>query len=332
MEEKSSSSSDSTQDRIEPGSSVFELIEFTMERTLNSGVKMRGIYGVNVAKVREVLRMPTINPLASRLPQVAGIFELRGHAIPVINLAKALGDDHAPLTPSQQIIVTEFSQKRAGFVVSATRRIRRIRWDRVMPPSGESEACITGMTLVENNEFLFILDLERILLDIEGRIIGPAAAPLMVPQQQSGQSATKGMSSGDSKRPTILFADDSKLIVTTVKSALVNSGYRVLDASDGAMAYEILLANLANPRDGKIEAVVTDVEMPRMDGLTLCKTIREHEKLRHLPVILHTSLSGQSNQEAGIKVGANGYVVKNNIRDLLELLAELTGSAALKAG
>lgn len=321
-------------DRIEPGSSVFELIEFTMERTLNDGSIMRGLYGVNVAKVREVLRMPTINPLASRLPQVAGIFELRGNAIPVINLAKALGDEKAPINPSQQVIVTEFSQKRAGFIVSSTRRIRRIRWDRVMPPSGESEACITGMTLVENNEFLFILDLERILLDIEDRSVSenPGSIPNVIQESPTPLARSQAFQN-QGARPTVLLADDSKLIITTVKSALVNSGYRVLDATDGAMAYKILEDNFANPREGRIEAIVTDVEMPRMDGLTLCKKVRAHEQFHHLPVIMHTSLSGQANQEAGMKVGANGYVVKNNVRDLLELLGELTGSSvSAKAG
>ena len=334
-EDNQQSSTSSYPDRIEAGSSIFELIEFTMERTLNDGRKMRGNYGVNVAKVREVLRMPKINPLASRIPEVAGIFELRGVAIPVINLARALGDQDSPVTEAHQIIVTEFSKKRAGFVVSATKRIRRVHWDRVMPPSAESEASITGMTLIENNEFLFILDLERILIDIEAKALGhttvqplgmiPTAAEMGQANAATGATSNNGFERG---RRTILLADDSKLIITTVKSALVNSGYRVYEATDGMQAFEILQKNALSKTEPRIEAVVSDVEMPRMDGLTLTKKIRGDEALCHLPILLHTSLSGHANQDAGIKVGANGYVVKNNIRDLLELLQELLGSSA----
>lgn len=151
----------------EESSSIFELIEFSLDRKLPDGSVTIGKYGVNVSKVREVVRMPTINPLTSSIKGFAGVFELRGIPIPAINLASALGDGDAPIRKNQQIIITEFNAKRAGFIVNSTERILRISWDKVLPPTADKNTFISGMTLIENKEFLFILDLEGILDDLE---------------------------------------------------------------------------------------------------------------------------------------------------------------------
>jgi len=146
---------------------TIELIEFSLIRHV-SQKQIRGLYGVDVSKVREVIRMPKINPLSSLIPSIAGIFELRGVAIPAINLSLSLGDRHLSLsTKHQQIIVSEFNQKRAGFIVSETHRIRHINKLKILAPSSEEAACVTGITLVENNEFLFILNLEKIIYKLE---------------------------------------------------------------------------------------------------------------------------------------------------------------------
>jgi two-component system chemotaxis response regulator CheV len=108
--------------QYEVGGNYFELIEFTLMRQLPNGNKLAGIYGINVVKVREVVHMPKINPLSSRVPGIAGIFELRGVPIPAVNLCRVLGDEASVVSPEQQIIVAEFSQKRAGFIVHGTNR------------------------------------------------------------------------------------------------------------------------------------------------------------------------------------------------------------------
>ena len=114
--------------QFEIGGNFFELIEFSLIRHIGNNRVYKGTYGVNVAKVREVVHMPTINPLASSVPGVSGVFELRGIPIPAVNLPHILGDNIAPINQNQQIIVTEFSQKRAGFIVNSTHRIRRVSW------------------------------------------------------------------------------------------------------------------------------------------------------------------------------------------------------------
>jgi two-component system chemotaxis response regulator CheV len=295
--------------------------------------------------------MPKINRLSSRIKGVEGVFELRGVPIPAINLAVALGDENAAIHPDQQIIVTEFSMKRAGFIVSQTHRIRRVAWNKVLPPASDASSCINGMTLNENNEFLFILDLERILSDIDSKndsskqaainnklaadmisvgefrqnLPGQRAMPVLQ-QSASTVSSTPSGPAASQQVPCILLVDDSNFILASAKKALEAVGFRVLPASDGAQAKNMLQQMINGDRSiPKIDAVVSDVEMPRLDGLTLTKWIKENPSLQDIPVILHTSLSGKANQEAGISVGANGYVVKNDIRHLLHLLSEIIG-------
>lgn len=319
--------------QLEIGGSFFELIEFSLTRRIN-GKTIKGVYGVNVAKVREVVRMPKINPLSSRAKGVAGVFELRGIPIPAVDLALALGDDdqvcetHNPKL--HQIIVTEFSQKRAGFIVDSTHRIRRVAWDKVLPPSSDAGSCINGMTLIEKNEFLFILDLERILVMLEhggqlptGMDSSAAWAPhaAEAPRSQAQASTPTG--------PRILLVDDSQFIRNGARQTLMRAGYRIVEAGDGAEAMKMLEESFGT-REAP-DMVVTDVEMPRMDGLSLTKRLRENPKFAELPIVLHTSLSGRANQDAGLSVGANGYVIKNDFKTLIALILEIVGTGAQSA-
>ena len=308
-------------DSLEVGGNVFELIEFTLDRHLLDGKVKTGRYGVNVAKVREVVRMPAINPLASSVQGVAGVFELRGIPIPAINLAKALGDQDAPIMDNQQIIVTEFSKKRAGFIVKSTERIRRIAWEKVLPPTADRHTCINGMTLVENNEFLFILDLEKVLLDIEARS-GYSSNLNVSFTEDRDKFIPVAKSEASANGYHILLIDDSDIILRNTRSFLEREGYRVTQASNGVQAKAILEQALESGHP-IFDAIVTDVEMPKMDGLTLTRWIKSNSKLTLIPVILHTSLSGKANLESGKVVGANAYVVKNDVTMLLKLLKDI---------
>ena len=303
---------------MELGGSVFELIEFSLTRMIR-GKPVMGLYGVNVAKVREVVRMPVINPLSSRVRGVAGIFELRGIPIPAVNLVVALGDEYSEPLATQQIIVTEFGQKRAGFIVDSTRRIRRVAWDKVLPPSVDAGTCINGMTLIEQNQFLFILDLERVLvlLEFDGT---PEQSQTSAPREKAEPSQEQ--KNGKGKR--VLLVDDSHVIRNGVRQVLVREGYHVTEASDGAEGLAILEKSVNSTQPFAI--LVSDVEMPRMDGLTLTRKVREHPQLNTLPIVLHTSLSGRANQAAGMTIGANAYVVKNDMATLLAMMIEVMES------
>jgi len=329
--------------------SMFELIEFCLDRNIN-GTTIKGIYGVNVVKVREVVRMPKINPLNSRVRGMAGVFELRGVPIPVINLAAVLGDDGGLNKPEQKVIVTEFGVKRAGFIVDSTRRIRRINWNQVMPPSSDVGSYITAMTLIENNEFLFILDFEKILSDLDqtagaadqNRSAGVnfANADAMMQMaanlaaQFAGQVQNTSRTFGQAQpntgpsadAPLVLLVDDSGFILKNTKIGLTRSGLNVITAANGKEAMDVLEKYAKGDWSGaKINAVITDIEMPQMDGFTLTKKIREHEALSDMPIIIHSSLSGKATQATGMSLGANGYVVKNDIKNLVEALSEIIG-------
>ena len=323
--------------------SMFELIEFTLDRRINGEV-VHGIYGVNVVKVREVVRLPKINPLNSKVKGMAGVFELRGVPIPVINLASVLDEEHAEIKSGQKVIVTEFGVKRAGFIVDNTHRIRRISWNQVMPPSSDVGSYITAMTLIENNEFLFILDLEKILFDLDGaatmtgknpvpQFMAPANWQMMptpdamvAGRPVASQNSNLTVEGGVKGAPHILLVDDSSFILKNTKIGLNRVGLNVITASNGKIAYEILEKFLAGQLHGsRIDAVVTDVEMPQMDGFTLTKKIREHAALAEMPIIIHSSLSGKATQDTGMALGANGYIVKNDIKNLVEALTEIIG-------
>ena len=294
--------SDSSLMDIEIGDSVFELIEFTLARQLPDGRIVEGLYGVNVAKVREVIRLPKINPLGSSVASIPGIFELRGVPIPAVNVCKVLGDSQSEPKPTDQVIVVEFSNKRAGFIVSNTRRIRRVRWEQVMPPSADHKSCMSGMVLIEENDFLFILDMERIIADLEGTngtstpsvFTGNTSIPGEPPALEI--SAAPVVSPGKNGR--LLLVDDSQLILDGVRPALEKQGYSVSVAHNGLEALEVLENSALD--DHGFNLIITDLEMPKMDGVTFTKKVREHPIFSDLPVLFHSSLSGDASMKKGV--------------------------------
>lgn len=318
-------------DQFEIGGNFFELIEFSLVRRMPRNQIYTGIYGVNVAKVREVVHMPKINPLASSVDGVAGIFELRSIPIPAVNLNKILGDYEAPISDDQQIIVTEFSQKRAGFIVNQTHRIRRVSWDKVLPPPADSSSCMTGMILLENNEFLFILDLEKILAGLEHEHAPQPNIYLQSERQEEG--AHSQVTAIDKNAPGILVVDDSKLILSNLRRALTSRGFRIITANNGQEGLKIVEAVLSGDKSyGAIHAIITDIEMPKMDGLTFTRRLREKQALEKTPILLHTSLDGDATKAAAKKVGANGYVIKNDIDKILNYLDQFFESGPIAIG
>ncbi len=311
------------------GSNIFELIEFTATKTsvaAGSDRKTPILYGVNVAKVREVIRLPTIVPCLTNAPEVLGVFNLRGAPIPAIHLAKALGYNEEPVTPSSQVIVTEFSSRKAGFVVAGTRRIRRVSWDKVLPPSSDAFNTITGMMLIENQDFIFILDFERILLDIESRSGGQGTSAYAIegasqvsstpaPQVQAG-----GAPQAVSKRPLILVVDDSPTARRAICELLRGMQLDIIEYTNAEAAWKDLSTSEEGSDISKVQLIVSDVEMPKLDGYSFVKRIRGNEKLKKMPVILHSSLTGDVNKDRAKQAGADAYVGKLNRKEIVEAL------------
>ena len=307
---------------LEVGSNIFELVEFVLveDAAEPRGFVQSNSYGVNVAKVREVIRMPDIVPCLTTCPAVLGVFNLRGHPIPVIHLAQALGLPNAEISSSSQIIVTEFSRRLAGFVVAGTKRIRRVSWDKVLPPSSDTFRHITGMMLIENSKFIFILDFERILLEIEGGA-GGAHAMLNAGMAASGgrtqyvENFAPGQTDG-----LVLVVDDSPTARRSLTDLLSSLGLRCVTYANGDEAWQALQEVDRFKKQGGISAIISDVEMPKLDGYSLAKRLRAEPKLKSIPFILHSSLTGQVNKDRALQAGANAYVTKFNKKEISDAL------------
>jgi two-component system chemotaxis response regulator CheV len=314
-----------------------------------------------VAKVREVIRLPDITPCLTNTPEVLGVFNLRGIPIPAIHLAAALGLSDEPVQPGAQVIVTEFSRRVAGFVVNTARRIRRVSWDRVLPPSSDAFSFITGMMLVENNAFVFILDFERLLLDVESRrdgrpastgmpgaygmpSYGPSGFGSLQPSYaqapphtragphghfgQPGYGEAPAAAAFGGVRPLFIVVDDSPTARRALTDFLRQLDVDVTEFTNGQQAWDYLSTERLPPST----IVISDVEMPRLDGYSLVMRVRGDERLRKLPIILHSSLTGEVNKERAAKAGADAYVGKFNKKEILEALRMALPGLALPNG
>jgi len=252
--------------------------------------------------------MTDLTQVPNQPPYLLGMLHLRGRTVPVISLAGWLKiPEPAAARDKAKIIVAEFNSVTVGFVVHQTTRIRRLPWERILvPPALLNEkysGCITGTTEVEDGRILLILDLEQVLADLSL-------------QREEGFEPPDGGKTRKNRDKTILVVDDSRVARTQVIQVLVKGGYRVETAGNGRAAWEHLEA--AYRRAGEqgvplrklVHLVLTDIEMPEMDGYTLTRRIKEDERFRGLPVILHSSLSGKANIRKGKQAGCDEYVTK----------------------
>lgn len=285
------------------GQNRLELLLFRLDE--------RQLFAVNVFKVREVIPEPQLKHVPQAHPYILGIANIRGHATPLIDLAKPLGA--RPPEGQGFVIVTEFNRMVQGFRVASVDRIINISWEAVLPPpqSSRSGHYMTAVTQHEDR-LIEILDVERIIADVRG-ISSDVSATL----REAGASS-------QSKRPRrVLVVDDSSVARLQARRTLEQIGIEVAFAHDGREALDMLEDMAArSAREEWIELIVSDVEMPRMDGYTLCSRLRADERLAALPIILHTSLSGSFNQAMVERVGASGFLAKFEPDELATIVLE----------
>ncbi len=300
---------------LESGTNELEIVEFFLDEP-----EYRGHYGVNVAKVVEIIRLqPCTSMPQMRHPAVMGAFSHRdGKVVPLVDLAKYL-DKKAVHTDDAKIIVTEFNNILTAFLVSGVTRIHRLSWNDVEEPGGflqnMSRNSITGVVRLEQR-VVFLLDMENVVADMDPN--------LAIRLNKISEELT-----GD-KHYTILHADDSGSIRKLVKSLLEDSGsFTVRQAVSGEEAWAMLQDTKARaaaekrPVQDYLQAVISDIEMPRMDGLTLCRKIKEDPELRFLPVALFSSIISHSLEHKGASVGANAQFAKPDLQQLSEKVLEL---------
>lgn len=269
-------------------------------------------FGINVFKVREVLQCPPLTVMPKLHPYVRGIAHIRGQTIAVIDLSMATGGRPIADLSNCFIIIAEYNRSVQGFLVGSVERIINMNWEAILPPpSGAGRYnYMTAVTDVDG-ELVEILDVEKILDEIS-----PNKAVVSQEIVQEGEHHhVRGR--------TVLVADDSSVARKQVERALQSIGVHCLLVKDGREALETLaeMAHKAPIRE-QIALVISDIEMPEMDGYTLTAEIRNNPALKDLYIILHTSLSGVFNQAMVQKVGANNFIAKFNPDELAKAVQD----------
>ncbi|MBQ7456135.1 MAG: chemotaxis protein CheV [Desulfovibrio sp.] len=286
----------------------------------------RGYYGVNVAKVTEIIRMPRVTELPElQSPSVKGAFNLRNRIVPLVDLGMWLGKHPADAYQDTKAIVTEFNNVNTAFMVTGVNRIHRISWEEVEPPneyvSSVSSDTIVGVVKFENR-IVFLLDLEKIVTSLNPRLA------LRLGDLGDDWDSSMGFRA--------LIADDSPLIRGMQRDLLEKAGYQVKVTTNGKEAWEYLLEckrkveEEHRPLSDFVQVVVTDIEMPVMDGLNLTNRIKGDPLLKKLPVLIFSSLVTEKLRHRGESVGADGQISKPEVGSLARRAADLIHAYAAK--
>lgn len=258
-------------------------------------------FGINVFKVREVLQCPPLTSIPKLNRLVRGVAHIRGKTISVIDLSMATGGMPIENVSKGFIIIAEYNRSVQGFLVGSVERIINTNWDSIMPPpkGAGQESYLTAVTEVEG-ELIEILDVEKILHEI---------SPL---NTKVSEEISNNIDIEGNENKIIFIADDSSVALAQVKKTLTSLGLPIETAKNGLQALTRLKEIAAETGDvtDKVGVLVSDIEMPEMDGYTLTAEIKNNPELCRLQVILHTSLSGVFNQAMVEKVGADDFIAK----------------------
>jgi two-component system, chemotaxis family, chemotaxis protein CheV len=297
------------------GTNKLEILLFTLGTDARTG--RHETFGINVFKVREVMRTPAITAAPDMPDAVKGMVSLRGALVPVVDLAEYAGI--RPDSPRDIMIVTEYNGHTQGFLVEAVDTILRLDWAQMrVPPamlmSSQLGGLVTAITELPDGRLVMMLDVERVLSEttkIDDDFLFTNIKPL----------GLDGV--------TVLFADDSSVARSQIERTLNVLGIRSIATVNGRMAWDELrkLADHADTSGRKVvdmvQLILTDVEMPEMDGYILTKNIKSDPRFAGIPVIMHSSLSSMSNQQLGKSVGIDEYVPKFEPQRLAETLGRL---------
>ncbi|MBF0479442.1 MAG: chemotaxis protein CheV [Candidatus Omnitrophica bacterium] len=291
---------------LDVGTNELEIVEFCLADSF---------YGINVMKVREIIRCPeNIVAVPHAHPAVDGVINVRGTIIPVVNLARQFGIDDTKATKAvQRIIISQFNKLTIGFLVSSVSRIHRFSWQQVVAPSGmisNGDTYVVSMVKMDE-KIILLLDFEKIAFDVS-----PEARP---PQVEA--SPVKELPAAfDRSAKTILVAEDSKFLRAVMVEALSKLGYKVIATSDGEEAWQEFETHNANNAAGgvPIDLLVSDIEMPRMDGLHLVRKIKVSNGFRKVPCIVFSSMINTDLSQRCAAIGVDVTITKPEISKLVE--------------
>lgn len=311
--------SSSRQTILQTGTNELEIITFFLRRYDEASDKfIDTYYGINAAKVSELVAVPSkLTEIANSPECVEGIFLLREKTIPLINIStwfRYTPDSSDEAKRKWTVIVAELNSKFFGFLCHGVDKVYRTSWQSISPPHEliASSKSITGTVLIENR-LIQMIDFENITASID---------PSM---KLKGFAKVKEASADYSESgKVVVIADDSKVIRDMLKSVLVEANYKVVEKSDGQLCWEYLQqVKAAGPVHDKVYIVISDIEMPRMDGHNLCLRIKEDPAFAKIPVILFSSMINDGLHKKGLKVGADAQITKPQLNMLVGKMTEL---------
>ncbi|HDZ57772.1 MAG TPA: chemotaxis protein CheV [Pseudomonas xinjiangensis] len=259
------------------------------------------LYGINVFKVKEVLQCPKLTLLPKLNPVVKGVAHIRGGTLPIIDLNKATGGPGLSDLSTAFVIITEYNYRVQGFLVRSVERIVNMNWSEIHPPPRGTgrDHYLTAVTRVED-QMVEILDVEKILAEV-------------VPAQENVSAGVIDQATqSEAVARKVLIVDDSSVARKQVARCLQEVGVEIVALNDGQQALEWLraLADKGENVSTHLLMMISDIEMPEMDGYTLTAEVRNDPRMKDLHIMLHTSLSGVFNQAMVKKVGADEFLAK----------------------
>ncbi len=283
------------------GANRLEILLFSLGEDKRTG--REEVFGLNVFKIREVIQVPEITHAPDMPPGVIGMVSLRGTMLPVIDLASFCGMEVDE--PADKLIITEFNKSTQGMLVKSVEQIIRMEWNdiRVPPPmmANQMGGLVTAVTELDDERIAMILDVEKVLSETAGL--------------DQDESEFEGIEKTDFEA-FMLFADDSVVARKQIEKTLQKMGIKYISAKNGDDAWEKLqeLATRAEsmgiPTKDYLKLILTDVEMPGMDGYVLTKKVKSDSRFAGIPVLMHSSLSADTNMALGKQVGADHYLPK----------------------
>ena len=294
---------------LESGTNELEILEFKVGNNY---------YGINVAKIREIISYQTPTPIPNADPRIEGIFMPRDEIISIIDLAEVMHLEKPDKVTNDMYIVTNFNQLNTAFHVNGVLGIHRVSWSDIVKPDSTintaGEGMATGIIRIDD-KLIIILDFEKIVSEIN-------------PETGLKVSDVEHMRNRSRNESPILIAEDSALLSKMIVNCLEQAGYTNLTTTDNGKECWDKLQQYLN--EGSVEenvsCIITDIEMPQMDGHRLTKLVKEHDKLKHIPLIIFSSLVNAEMRRKGEQLGADAQLSKPEIGQLVGAIDSLIGS------
>jgi len=291
---------------LESGTNELEILEFMIGENY---------YGINVAKVKEIMTYRALTPIPNGHPNIEGAFTTRGETISIVNLARCLGMQERTDTQKDMFLITNFNDCNSGFHVHGVVGIHRVNWSQIIKPdsmvSNGSNSVATGIINLDG-KLIILIDFEKIVADIS-------------PDIGIKLSDVDKLGARRSSSAPIIYAEDSQLLSTLIYDGLTKAGYtRLMPCNNGLELWNILQKyKEQGTLKQNVSCVVTDIEMPQMDGHRLLRLIKNDPELKEIPVIIFSSLINEDMRKKGDSLGADAQLSKNEMGEFIKKLDEI---------